>query len=154
MEKLRTHRSFAAYFFLSLITLGIYGIVVMSHISSEINTVASKHDGKHTMHYCWILFIFSWLTLGIAPIVWFHRISNRIGNDIRLRGGHSSFGADTFWLWAVVGSLISIGPLVYVYKLLHAMNQLNDLYNQELNQPAAPAAAPAAEPAPAPAPEA
>jgi len=128
---LRTERSFVAYFFLNIITLGIYSLVQVSHIGSEVNLIASEHDGKHTMHFCWIVFIFSWLTLGIAPLVWYHRISNRIGNELRRRGVTSDFGADTFWLWFILGSLIYIGPFVYIYKRIIAMNQLNDLYNKE-----------------------
>lgn len=128
---LRTERSFVAYFFLNIITLGIYSLVQVSHIGSEVNLIASEHDGKHTMHFCWIVFIFSWLTLGIAPLVWYHRISNRIGNELRRRGVTSDFGADTFWLWFILGSLIYIGPYVYIYKRIVAMNQLNDLYNKE-----------------------
>lgn len=128
---LRTERSFVAYFFLNIITLGIYSLVQVSHIGSEVNLIASEHDGKHTMHFCWIVFIFSWLTLGIASLVWYHRISNRIGNELRRRGVTSDFGADTFWLWFILGSLIYIGPYVYIYKRIVAMNQLNDLYNKE-----------------------
>lgn len=128
---LRTERSFVAYFFLNIITLGIYSLVQVSHIGSEVNLIASEHDGKHTMHFCWIVFIFSWLTFGIASLVWYHRISNRIGNELRRRGVTSDFGADTFWLWFILGSLIYIGPYVYIYKRIVAMNQLNDLYNKE-----------------------
>ena len=128
---LRTERSFVAYFFLNIITLGIYSLVQVSHIGSEVNLIASEHDGKHTMHFCWIVFIFSWLTLGIASLVWYHRISNRIGNELRRRGVTSDFGADTFWLWFILGSLIYIGPFVYIYKRIVAMNQLNNLYNKE-----------------------
>ena len=128
---LRTERSFVAYFFLNIITLGIYSLVQVSHIGREVNLIASEHDGKHTMHFCWIVFIFSWLTLGIVSLVWYHRISNRIGNELRRRGVTSDFGADTFWLWFILGSLIYIGPFVYIYKRIVAMNQLNDLYNKE-----------------------
>lgn len=128
---LRTERSFVSYFFLSIITLGIYALVQECHISEEINEVVSPHDGKHTMHFALIFFIFSWLTLGIVPLVWYHRTSNRIGDELRRRGIHMDFGADTFWLWAVVGSLIAIGPYVYVYKRLHAMNAMNQDYNEK-----------------------
>lgn len=128
---LRTERSFVAYFFLNLITLGLYSLVQVSHIGSEVNLIASEHDGKHTMHFCLIFFLFGWMTLGIATLVWYHRISNRIGNELRRRGVASDFGADTFWLWFILGSLIYIGPFVYIYKRIAAMNQLNDLYNKE-----------------------
>ena len=128
---LRTERSFLAYVIFDFLTLGLYSLVQVSHIGKEINLIASEHDGKHTMHFCWIFFIFSWMTFGIAPLVWYHRISNRIGNELRRRGAYSDFGADTFWLWNIFGSLIYIGPFVYIYKRIHAMNQLNALYNAE-----------------------
>lgn len=115
---------------LSIITLGIYGIVVLSNISQEINQVASSRDGKHTMHYCLIFFIFSWLTLGIAPLVWYHRICNRIGNELAARSLPYSIGAGTYWGWAILGSLIVVGPFVFLYKFLKAMNILNEDYNR------------------------
>ena len=127
--KLKTNRGLLKYILLSLITGGIYGLFVMSGISSDINLIASKHDGKKTMHYCLLFFIFSWLTLGIAPIVWYHRISARIGNELNRRGISYSFGAGSFWGWNVLGSLIGIGPLVYTHKLLKAMNLLCKDYN-------------------------
>lgn len=127
--QLRTDRTWYKYFLLSLITFGIYGIVVMSHISEEINQIATRHDQKKTMHYCLILFIFSWLTLGIAPLVWYHRISNRIGTEITRRKHEYQFNAGDFWLWNIVGSLIIIGPFVYLHHLMTAMNILNGDFN-------------------------
>lgn len=49
--QLDTRRGLLKFIFLSIITLGIYGIVVMSKVSRDINTIASKYDGKSTMHY-------------------------------------------------------------------------------------------------------
>lgn len=126
--KFRTNRNLAKYFFLSLLTLGIYGLVVMSNISEEINYVARK-DGRHTMHYCFILFFFSWLTLGIVPLVWYHRLSNRIGNEIARRGLRYNFGASDYWLWNIMGRFIIVGPFIYIHKLMRAMNLLNADYN-------------------------
>ena len=114
---------------LSIITFGIYGLVVMSKVSTDINVIASRYDGKKTMHYCLLVFIFSWLTLGIAPLVWSHRISARIGGELQRRGIDYSFGAGTFWGWNVLGALIVVGPFIYLHKLLKAMNLLSADYN-------------------------
>lgn len=122
--QLKTNRGLLKYILLSLITCGIYGLVVMSVLSTDINTIASRYDGKKTMHYCLIAFIFTGLTFGIAPIVWYHRISNRIGAELKRRGINYSFGAGTYWGWNVLGSLIAVGPLVYTHKLFKAMNLL------------------------------
>lgn len=127
---LRTNRNWLKYYLLSLITLNIYGIVVMSHISTEINQIATKNDGKHTMHYCLLVFIFSWLTLGIAPLVWAHRISNRIGDELSRRKIPYQFSAMDFWLWNILGACIVIGPFVYTHRLMTAMNLLNKDFNQ------------------------
>lgn len=50
--QLKTNRGLLKYILLSIITFGIYGIVVMSTISTDINDIASKYDGKRTMHFC------------------------------------------------------------------------------------------------------
>lgn len=123
-----TTRGLLKYILLNLITLGIYGLFVMSHISEEINMEASPRDGKHTMHFLWIVFVFSWLTFEIATFVWFHRISNRIGDELNARNCNYDFGAEDFWLWGVLGSLIIVGPFIYCHKLFKSMNLINADY--------------------------
>ena len=127
--QLKTNKGLLKTILLSLITFGIYPLVVMSAVSSEINIVASRYDGKKTMHFCLLMFIVAPITLGIAGIVWYHRISNRIGAELRRRGIAYSFSATDFWLWNVLGSLIAIGPLVYMHKMFKAMNLMNAHYN-------------------------
>ena len=127
--QLSTTRSLVKFILLSLITFGIYGIVVMSNVSTDINTIAGRYDGKKTMHYCLVVFIFSWLTLGIVPLVWSHKISDRIGAELTRRGIDYQFGAGTFWGWGILGSLILVGPFIYTHKLLTAMNLLSADYN-------------------------
>ncbi len=128
---LKTNRGMVKYLLLSLITCGIYGLVVMSGVSEDINLIASKYDNKKTMHFCLLFFVFSWLTLGIAPIVWYHRISKRIGNELIRRAIGYSFGAGSFWGWNVLGSLIVVGPFIYLHKFFKAMNLLCADYNQK-----------------------
>ncbi len=129
--QLRTERGLAKMFFLGLITFGIYPLVVESHISEELNLVVSPHDGRRTMHYCLIYFIFSWLTMGIAPLVWYHRTSDRMGDELRRRQLDYEFGATDFWLWCILGSLIIVGPYVYIHKRMKAMNLINADYNEK-----------------------
>jgi len=127
--QLKTNRGLVKFILLSMITFGIYGLVVMSSVSTDINTIASRYDGKKTMHFCLMLFLFSWLTFGIVPLVWYHRISNRIGNELTRRGIDYSFGAGTYWLWGILGSFIMVGPFIYIHKLLKSMNLLAENYN-------------------------
>ena len=127
--KLSTSHGLLKFILLNILTLGIYGIVEMSVISSDINTIASRYDGKKTMHYCLLFFIVAGLTLGIGAIVWYHRLSARIGKELARRGISYSFGAGSYWGWNTLGCLIVVGPLVYMHKLFKSMDLLSAHYN-------------------------
>lgn len=128
-RQLKTNKGLLKFILLSLITFGIYAIVIMSAVSDDINVAASRYDGKRTMHFCLLAFIINPLTFGIASIVWYHKVSARIGDELVRRGIVYSFGASDFWLWNILGSLIGIGPLVYHYKMFKAVNLMNEHYN-------------------------
>ena len=127
--KLKTNKGLFKYIVLSILTLGIYGLVVMSSVGESVNLVAGRYDGKKTMHFCLLYFLVAPLTLGIAGIVWYHRVSNRIGKELRRRQVDYSFSAADFWLWNVLGALIIIGPFVYYHKLFKATNRMCADYN-------------------------
>lgn len=127
--QLKTNRGLLKFILLSLITFGIYPLVIMSAISNDINIIASRYDGRKTMHYCLLAFIVAPITLGIGGLVWSHKISNRIGNEIARRGMTYDFSATTFWLWGILGSFIIVGPFVYLHKMFKAMNLLSQNYN-------------------------
>ena len=55
--QLKTNKSLVKFILLSLITFGIYGIVILSSVSNDINIIASRYDGKRTMHYCLLCFL-------------------------------------------------------------------------------------------------
>lgn len=126
--KLDTNRSLVKMIFLSLITFGIYGIVIWSRIVDEINITASRYDGKKTCPYFATLWL-TMLTYGIFALVWQHNFSNRVGAEVKRRGYDYNFSASDFWLWGILGSLIIVGPLVYCHKLMKAMNMINENYN-------------------------
>ena len=128
-RKLNTSRGLLKFILLSIITFGIYAIVYFSSISESINIAASRYDGKKTMHFCLLCFLVGPITFQIATLVWIHKVSNRIGCELNRRGIAYSFGASTYWLWAVLGSMIVIGPFVYLHKLSRAMNLICEDYN-------------------------
>ena len=123
-RQLKTNRSLLKYILLSIITLGIYGIVVMSNISSDINTIASRYDGKK--NYALLLGLFH---LFVADIRHCSSCLESIGAELARRGINYKFGAGTFWGWNVLGELIIVGPFIYCHKLLTAMNLLCNDYN-------------------------
>ncbi len=127
---LKTNKSLIKYILLSIITFGIYSLVCMSSVGTSVNTVASRYDGKKTMHFCLLSFIVAPLTLGIGALVWYHRVSDRICGELTRRGIPYSFGSTDFWLWCILGSLLfGIGPLVYMHKLFKATNYICESYN-------------------------
>lgn len=127
--KLKTNKGLLKTILLSIITFGIYSLVVMSSVSTDINVVASRYDGKKTMHFCLLAFIVAPITFGIAGLVWYHRISNRIGNELKRRGIAYNFSAADYWLWGIIGSIIVVGPFIYLHKLFKAVNLMNADYN-------------------------
>lgn len=126
---LKTDRSLVKFILLSLITFGIYGLIVMTEVSTSINTIASPYDQKKTMHFCLLVFLIAPITLGIASLVWTHKLSNRVGAELKRRGIAFELSAKTFWLWGVLGSFIIVGPFIYYNRLLTAMNMLSNDYN-------------------------
>lgn len=129
LGQLKTNKGLLKFILLSIVTLGIYALVVMSSVSNDINIIASRYDGKKTMHFCLLFFLISPITLGIANFVWFHKISGRIGNELRRRGIPYNFGSADYWLWCIVGTIIIVGPFVYYHKLFKATNMLCEHYN-------------------------
>ena len=127
--QLKTNRGMVKTLLLSLITFGIYGIVFYSSISTDINLIASRYDGRKTMHYCLLFFIVAPLTLGIGALVWIHRLCTRISYELYRRGIAYRFSAGTLWGWGILGGLIGIGPFVFLHKLCKAMNLLSADYN-------------------------
>ena len=127
--RLPTKRGLGKMFFLGILTLGIYPVVIWSRIVTEINIAASRHDGRRTMPY-FAMVTLTPVTLGILPLVWMHNFCCRIGDELNYRRINYKFGAKTFWLWGVLGSLILVGPFIFVHKLMKSMNLLNDDFNR------------------------
>ena len=126
-----TDRSLGKMIFLGILTLGAYPLYIYTALSMEINREA-KADGKHTMNYLLVTFVFSWLTLFIAPLVWMHRICNRMHDALNAQGSNYAFSARDFWLWGILGSLIIVGPFVFISKMMKASNILAGAYNNQL----------------------
>ncbi len=128
-NQLKTNRALWKCILLGPITLGIYPLVVMVKASKDINTIASKYDGKKTMNF-FVVCLLSAITLGILPLVWCTKFFGRIGNEIKRRGIDYKIGKGTFWGWGIFGSLLCcIGPIVCGHKFFKAMNLLSKDYN-------------------------
>ena len=106
--QLPTKRSLVKMIFLSILTLGIYPMVIWSRLVGEVNMVASRYDGERSMSFFGMVML-SPLTLGIHSLVWMHKLCRRIGAELQRRGISYCFGAKDFWLFNVLfGFLVSI----------------------------------------------
>lgn len=126
---LPTKRSLCKMIFLGLITGGIYPMVILSRIITELNIAASRYDGKRTMTFYGMAMLAP-LTLGVYPFVWFHKLCRRIGDELQRRSIDYKFGPSQFWLWGVLGSFILVGPFIFTHKLMKSMNLINKDYNK------------------------
>ena len=125
--QLDTNRSLLKYILLSIVTCGIYAIILMSAISTDINIIAGRYDGRKTMHFCLLFFLVGPITLGIGYVVWSHKISSRIGRELVRRGIYYHFDAGTYWIFSWLVPLV--GVFIYNYKLFKAMNLLSEDFN-------------------------
>ena len=123
-----TNRALWKMIVFGLLTAGIYDLVIWCKMITELNIAASRYDGQRTMSYFGMCYLAP-LTLGIYALVWIHKLSNRMGNEARRRGMNTKLSASTFWLWNVLGSLILVGPFIYVHKMLKALNHINSDFN-------------------------
>ena len=128
--QLPTKRSLVKMIFLSILTLGIYPVVIWSRLVGEVNMVASRYDGERSMSYFGALLLAPF-TLGIHSLVWIHKLCRRIGAELQRRSIPYNFGARDFWLWNVLFALLSgicigIGAALFatgceIYVLLWAL---------------------------------
>ncbi len=131
-ERLSENKNLIKTAILTFITFGIYYIVLNSEMVKDINITSSGLE-KKTMSYCLMFFIVGPLTLGIAWIVWYHRLSAKVSRELMRRNIDYLFTAGDFWLWNILGIMVLVGPFVYLHKLLTAINLINKDYNNKLN---------------------
>ncbi len=128
---LPTNKNIFKAILLWVLTFGLYGIVIMTSVSKNINRTASAYDKKRTMNYCLLFFLVGWLTLGIGYIVWCYRLTKRVSNELARRNIDYLFTKNDFWLWNVAGLMVLAGPFVYLHKLFRAINLINADFNQK-----------------------
>lgn len=128
-RQLKTDRNMWVVMLLTIVTCGIYGIIFYTSLAQDLNLIAQR-DGKKTMNYCLVFFLLGPITCGIFTLIWMHGVSQRVGDTARARGINTEFGSGTFWLWNVLGSMICVGPFIYMHKLCQTMNAACENYNR------------------------
>ncbi len=126
---LDTNRSLVKFILIGIITFNIYPIYITARAGEDLNMIATNWDNKRTMNYWLVALLLVPITVGVMYFVWWHGFSNRIGDEQLRRGIPRSVSASNFWLWGVLGLLILVGPFIFAYKWLGAMNELCAAYN-------------------------
>lgn len=125
-----TCRAWWKMLLLGLITLGIYPVIVQDKMVHELNVAAFRHDGKTTLSAAAIAPLIA-ITLSIYYFVYQHQYTNRLGNELRIRGISYSISAVHFWLLGVLFGWTLVCPLVLLHKVCKAHNLINADYNQK-----------------------
>lgn len=124
METVVKKRSIGLFVFLTIITGGIYGIVIFCIASKDIEKIC-EGDGKHTMFFLWAGLL-GLVTLGIYPLVWFYQAMERLKDNGYRYQVEVKHGGGEFLLWYLLGSFIAVGPFVAECYFLSDVNQFSD----------------------------
>ncbi|SFC88934.1 DUF4234 domain-containing protein [Clostridium uliginosum] len=124
-------RSFGLLILLSIITLGIYGIIFWYTFNEDVNKIC-EGEGKPLPNYI-IVILLSIITCGIYTFVW----SYNIGDKMQRVGNRNSViiseGGSTILLWMLIGSMLcGLGPFIGMYILVKNMNLLAENYNAKI----------------------
>jgi len=128
--RLNDKRSTLLFYTLTLLTLGVYALFFFTPFSFDLDKVAPKRDGTKTINFLFV-FIVAYMTASIAMFVWDYHIAGRIEEALIQRGINYQFGTKDFWAYQIIGSFIIVGPFIFRYRLIHAMNLLCADYNKE-----------------------
>lgn len=104
--QLPVKRSLWKMILFSILTLGIYPMVIWSRLAGEVNLVASRYDGERSMSFFGMLMLTP-VTLGIHSLVWMHKLCRRIGAELQRRYIEYTFGSKDFWIWAFLMGILS-----------------------------------------------
>lgn len=128
--RLETDRRLWKMIVFGILTGGIYSSYMYFKMQEDLNLMECKKDGERTTNF-YLATIFDTLTLGIYMFIWEHRFAKRIGNALDRRGIDYKFSAGTYWGWNIFGLLLlGLGPWIYLYKLIKAMNYLSEDFNE------------------------
>ena len=134
MRKIKADRSLLLYILFGFLTCGIYSLVFMYCMISDINEMLHG-DGKHT-HNIFFVWLLSILTCGIYTFIWYYQLGDRLGDGLRVRQIHSDVSGSSVLLWQIVGIfLCAVGSFIALYQIINATNQLAMHHNQDAPQP-------------------
>lgn len=120
-------RNALVFYLLTILTCGIYYIVVCCLMGRDINKIC-EGDGKKQMHYLLALLL-GCVTLGIFTLIWFKKGMDRLcdnGYRYNVTVGHTG---SEYIMWSVFGFLLAgVGGIVAMVYYIGDINQFADSY--------------------------
>lgn len=114
---------------LSIITFGIYGLIHVCGIVKDLNKCRQGHgETKKSMNPIGVVFL-SVITLGIVPIVWGHRLTKRMSDELEYRDISYSLKVWHYWVYEILLCETVVCPIIYLHKLIKASNLINKHHN-------------------------
>lgn len=127
-------RSGVAFIFLGILTLGIYPIVVLSHVRKEVNVLTANSGVKKQMPFFWA-YVLGLITFGIVPIVWLARMAEKIQIAALERKVTSPRISKAFVAcWLLFGVYIIVGPFLVFCRFFKLLNLVEKAENKRLEE--------------------
>ena len=125
-----TKRGLVKIILLSLITFGIYGLVNICGIVKDLNKCRLGHnETKKSMNPVGVFFL-AFITLGIVPLVWGHRLTKRMSEELEYRDIAYSLKVWHYWVFGLLLCETVVCPIIYLHKLIKASNLINIHHNK------------------------
>jgi len=100
-------------YLLTLVTFGIYGLVLAFAMAKETN-ISCAEDGKHTRGF-WGAFGLSIITLGIYMIVWYCKWLNREANYLERHGKSSKMTGGGYLFLVLLIIILNVVAQITAY---------------------------------------
>ncbi|WP_051571582.1 DUF4234 domain-containing protein [Ruminiclostridium cellobioparum] len=123
-------RSFWGYIGLCIITFGIYGLVFVYKMTSDINTLTAAESAETSPGLALVLYMF---TGGIYPLIWYYQQGQKLYDSGMAKGVAVKEKGSSYLLWIILGAfLIGLGPLIALAKFIKNYNSLVLIYNNKV----------------------
>ena len=130
-KRLKDDYSFFSYLFLGIITLDIYSLWCLHHLTKDLNEVY-RDSGKRTPGI-FALLLLSLVTCGLYSIFWWFRIADMLEKEVRQRGLPSDINPKMTILCMLLNYIsFGIAGYVNIYQILNTMNEIASDYNSKL----------------------
>ncbi len=125
-----TNRSGVLFVFLGIITLGVYPVVLLSHVRKEVSSLLDGKGVGKQMPFVWA-YLLGFITLGLAPLIWICRMANKIEMAALEKKITSPRLSGAYMLWAYFGVVILIGPFLAYHRFFALLNRVEGRANEE-----------------------